>query len=82
MSRIYKYVYIYIYISEVGGESKPGNRFVSFVRALAAVCKVRMDLKNDSLPFPFSLLAGGIPSLFPCEIMCSPSLEINEIKGI
>ena len=36
--------------SEVGGPThfvltQPGNRFVSFVRARAAVCKVRMDLK-------------------------------------
>ena len=39
-----------------------GNRFVSFVRARAAVCKVRMDLKIDPIPFPFSLLA---PRCFP-----------------
>ena len=44
-------------ISEVGGVSQLGNRFVSFVRARAAVCKVRMDLQRDSGPFPFSLLA-------------------------
>ena len=43
------------YIWEVGGLDQPGNRFVSFVRARAAVCKVRMDLENDSPAFPFSL---------------------------
>ena len=31
--------------------------------------------------FPFPFVPGG-PSLFPCEIRCSLSLEINEIKGI
>ena len=73
---------ISIYISEVGGWVQLGNRFVSFVRARAAVCKVRMDLKSD--PHPFSLFPFGreIPSLFPCEIRCSLSLEIHEIKGI
>ena len=34
------------------------------MRASAAVCKVGMDLKNDSVAFPFSLLGPGIPSLF------------------
>ena len=46
-----------VYISEVWGLVQPGNRFVSFVRARAAVCKVRMDLKSDPIPFPFFLLA-------------------------
>ena len=39
-------IYIYIY-RRFGGSDQPGTRFVSFVRAHAAVCKVRMDLKND-----------------------------------
>ena len=54
--------------------------FRSCVRA--AVCKVRMDLKNHRrplFPFPFSP-RDFFP--FPCEIRCSLSLEINEIKGI
>ena len=54
--------------------------FISFVRA--AVCKVRMDLKNDPDPFSLSPFGLEIPSLFLCEIMCSLSLEMDEIKGI
>ena len=44
--------------SEVGGKSaaaQPGNRFVSFVRARGAGCKVEMPLKTDAPGFPFSL---------------------------
>ena len=37
--------------------------------------------KSSGGPFPFPF-GTGILSLFPCEIMCSLSLEINEIKGI
>ena len=57
-------LYIYIF-GRLGGLVQPGNRFVSFVRACAAVCKVRFDLKK-SLPcfslFPFRT---GISRLFP-----------------
>ena len=59
---------VYRYISEVGGVSQLGNRFVSFVRARAAVCKVRMDLQRDSRPFPFSLLA---PRVLPFSLVRS-----------
>ena len=69
-------------ISEVGGLVQPGNRFVSFVCARAAVCKVRVDLKRSLSCFSLFPFGPGIPSLFPCEIRCSLSLEINEIKGI
>ena len=42
-------------ISEVGGLRPTGKSFLSFVRARAAVCKVRINLKNDSRPlFPLS----------------------------
>ena len=65
------------------GRDQPVNRFVSFVCARAAVCKVRMDLKNNPRPFAlFPFHIGGISALVPWEIRCSLSLEINEIKGI
>ena len=51
------YIYIYIFTYRRLGLVQPGNSFVSFVRARAAVCKVRMDLKND--PDPFSLFPFG-----------------------
>ena len=76
---------MYVCMSEVGGLRPTGKsfRFVSFVRARAAVCKVRMDLQIDPPPafslFPFGL---EVSSLFPWEIRCSLSLAINEIKGI
>ena len=52
------------------GKSFP---FVSFVRARAAVCEVRMDLKSDADPFslftptflPFSLLLPAPQPSFP-----------------
>ena len=75
---------MYIYKLYMGGWGAETNREVSFRSCVrAAVCKVRTDLKNDSrslFPFPFYL--GGISSLFPWEIRCPLSLEINEIKGI
>ena len=61
---------IYIYISEVGGLRPTGKSF-RFVRACAAVRKVRTDLKNDPDPFslfpfggvcfPFSSVRSGVP---------------------
>ena len=59
------YIGIYIYISEVWGLRPTGKSFC-FVRACAAVCKVRMDLKNDL--HPFSLFHFGLDRdsfLFP-----------------
>ena len=78
---VHIHIYIYIYRG-LGGETN--QEIVSFRLCVrTAVCKVRMDLKNNFVPFPFSLLAPGqIPSLFPCEIRCSLRLEINETKGI
>ena len=65
--------------SEVGGLRPTGESF-RFARAFTAVCKVRMDLKIDRpCLFPFR---PEISSLFPCEIRCSLSLAIDEIKGI
>ena len=49
------HTYMYVCISELGGLVQPGNRFVSCEPARAAVCNVRMGLKNDSVAFPFSL---------------------------
>ena len=51
------------YMSEVGGSEfafrqappKPGNRFVSFVRARGVYCLVGMNLKTGPGRFPFSL---------------------------
>ena len=54
---IYTYIYIYIYIGGWGGLVQLGNRFVSFVLARAAVCKVRIDLKEHSMPFSFPLFS-------------------------
>jgi len=45
----------------LGGLVQPGNRFVSFVRSRAAACKIRMDLKNHSGPFPFPFWPGFFP---------------------
>ena len=51
-------IYIYICISYSGGWGAETNReIVSFVHARAAVCKVRLDLKNHLDRFSFSLLA-------------------------
>ena len=64
---LFIYVYRRLGVSEVGGLVQPGSRFVSFVRARAAVCKVRIDLKNDSVafPFPVSPREGFLPFSFP-----------------
>jgi hypothetical protein len=83
---LFKYINIYIYISEVGGWVQPGNRFVSCVRARAVCIPSEIPAPNPwsaaaAAPFPFPFCPTGL-SLFPCEIRCSFSLEINEIKGI
>ena len=39
------------------------------------------QLYARSAPFPLSPRQGFLP-LFPCDSMCSLSIEINEIKGI
>ena len=68
----------------IGGWGAKSSREIVSSRSCvrATVCKVRMDLKND--PDPFSLFPFHLEmfSLFPWEIRCSLSLEINEIKGI
>ena len=62
---------------------RPTRKIVSFVRACAAACKVRMEIENDSGVFPF-LPFGPERDFFPfpCEIRCSLSLAMNEIKGM
>ena len=69
-------------ISEVGGLRPTGKSF-RFVRACAQLY-VRSEWISKMIPDPFSLFPfrPEISSLFPCEIRCSLSLEINEIKGI
>ena len=82
-SYIYTYIiqYMYICTSEVVG-LRPTGKSCRFVRACAAVCKVKMDLINDAHSFSLFPFRQKISSLFPCEIRCSLSLEIDEIKGI
>ena len=74
---------VYIYVSDVWGLRPTGKLFpfVSFARARAAVCKVRMDLKNDTYPFSLFPFRPEISSLLPCEIRCSLSLAIDKIRG-
>ena len=69
----------------IGGWGAETNReIVSFRSCVRAQLYVRSEWISKIIPGPFSLFPFGpeISSLFPCEIRCSLSLEINEIKGI
>ena len=57
--------YTYTVYRRLGALDQPGNSFVSFVRAREAVCRVRMDLKNDTHEFCLFPSAHDISSLFP-----------------
>ena len=48
------------------------------VRAVLGLVRFQPNLASCSFPFH----PGGISALFPWEIRCSLSLEINEINGI
>ena len=66
----------------IGGWGAETNReIVSFRSSVLAQLYVRSEWISKMTPclFPFPL--GWIPSLFPCEIVCSLCLEINEVKG-
>ena len=71
-------------LSEVGGVVQSGNCFVPCCARERACARfgspgVQRNRREWLFPFPLGL---GILSCFPCEMMCSLSLEINEIKGI
>ena len=79
---MYIHVYIYMYIGGWGAETN--REIVSFRSCVRAQLYVRSEWISKNIPHPFSLSPFGpeISSLFPCEIRCSLSLEIDEIKGI
>ena len=69
----------------IGGWGAETNReIVSFRSCVRAQLYVRSEWISKIIPHPFSLspFRREISSLFPCEIRCSLSLEVNEIKGI
>ena len=81
------YIYTYIIYRRLGGRDQAGNRFVSFMRARASVCKVRMYLKNHRpslFPFtlegflPFSLGRSGVP--FPLRSMRSRKSKWDQVS--
>ena len=76
------YIYIYIYIGRWGVETN--REIVSFRSCVRVQLYVRSEWFSKLIPHPFSLFhfSPEISSLFPCEIRCSLSLEIDEIKGI
>ena len=80
---IYISVYIYTYIGDWGADT---NRKIVLFRSCAlAQLYVSSEWISKMIPDPFSLFPfhlGGISSLFPWEIRCSFSLEINEVKWI
>ena len=76
-------MYTRTYISEVGG-GESNWEIVSFRSCVRAQLYVRSEWISKIIPGPFSLFPFHLEmfSLFPWEIRCSLSLEINEIKGI
>ena len=69
----------------IGGWGAETNReIVSFRSCVRAQLYVRSEWISKIIPHPFSLFPFGpeMFSLFPWEIRCSLSLEINEINGI
>ena len=64
--------------------AETNREIVSFRSCVRAQLYVRSEWTSKMIPHPFSLFPFGreISSLLPCEIRCSLSLEINEIKGI
>ena len=74
--------HIYIYIGGFGVQSN--REIVSFRLCVCAQLYVRSEWISKMIPDPFSLFPFHLEmfSLFPWEIRCSLSLEINEIKGI
>ena len=78
-------MYISLSLSIGGWGAETNREIVSFRSCVRAQLYVRSEWISKIIAHPFSLLPfglGWIPSLFPCEIVCSLSLEINEIKGI
>ena len=69
----------------IGGWGAETNReIVAFRACVRAQLYVRSEWTSKMIADPFSLFPFGreMFSLFPWEIRCSLSLEINEIKGI
>ena len=69
----------------IGGWGAETNReIVSFRSCVRAQLYVRSEWISKIITDPFSLFPFHLErfSLFPWEIRCSLSLEINEIKGI
>ena len=85
----YAYIYIYeyymcIYVYIGGWGAETNREIVSFRSCVRAQLYVRSEWISKMITDPFSLFPfrREILSLFPWEIRCSLSLEINEIKGI
>ena len=79
---IYTHIYIYIYIGGWGAETN--REIVSFRSCVRTQLYVRSEWIAKMIAHPCSLFSFHleIPFLLPCEIRCSLSLEINDIKGI
>ena len=85
LGRSADYMYIYIQYIYIGGWGAETNReIISFRSCVRAQLYVRSEWISKTIlllfSFPFSPRMDS--PLFPCEIRCSLSLDINEIKGI
>ena len=71
--------------AEVGRAGQLGNRFVSCCACMRACARsgspsdISAEMKYPCFPL---FLGPADLSLFPCEIMCSLLLVMNEIKGV